>query len=118
MIEYITKQPDLFAVKVLKQIPAFWILSTNRNTAVIRLAIFIFSFSVFLLGWLKKPIRFNIFVLLTIIYFNLIYAAIYACARYSLPLFPLMMISGAYLIFEIIKNSIVRKPDSSISQPQ
>jgi len=115
MIDFITKHPDQFLLKIVKQIPAFWTLSTNQHTARIRLAIFLFTASFFILGWKRKPMRFNLFVFLTILYFNLIYAAIYACARYSLPLYPLMMISGAYFAFEIIKKFIFRKKEQWLS---
>ena len=106
MKEYILGSPDEFLVKTIKQVPAFWYFSRGNMFSVVRLIIALILIILFFVAIYNKPIKFNLFIVLSIIYLNLIYAATIATARYSVPIYPLMLIPVGYYLHHIISKAL------------
>lgn len=109
MKEYIINTPGKFAVKILKQIPAFWYLGKDFKYSMIRLFMSVLIILPFILVTINRPDGFNYTIILTVIYLNLIYAAIIAVGRYSMPLYPLMLIPVVSYLIDFIPESIGKK---------
>lgn len=109
MKDYILNYPDKFVMKTVKQIPPFWYFGRDNSFSIIRLIIAALLIILFFVAVKKKPTKYNFFISLSIIYLNLIYAATIATARYSLPLYPLMLIPVGYylhhLIYKVFKKN-------------
>lgn len=117
MIKYMFYQPIQFAVKILKQMPAFWMRGQTINKSFVFILLALSALVFFIKGFLvlrEKSIFVHI-VLFLIIYFNLLYAAILAWARYSMPVYPPMIVIGVYWI---IQFGVVRKNSTNLSNQQ
>lgn len=93
-VDYLANQPDRFIKKVLVQIPRFWFLSETRGKSMAFAAIQFPLIILALIGaWFSLRRNTGARVLLaTILYFNLVYAAIYVEGRYSTPVMPYMIL--------------------------
>jgi len=103
MKKFIVYHPLDFFIKILKQIPAFWMRgeTTKKSIAFIFLALTTLIF--FIKGFFKLRNKsvFAYIVLIIVIYFNLLYAPIIAWAIYSMPIYPPMFIICLYVIFSV-----------------
>jgi hypothetical protein len=109
MKEYIFHSPGKFFVKILKQIPAFWYLGKDFKYSLIRLIMAALIIIPFVVVVINRPDGFNYSIILTIIYLNIIYAAIIAVGRYSMPLYPLMLIPVINYMIDLLPESISNK---------
>lgn len=115
MKEYIINNPIGFAERTLKQIPTFWMRGDGWKKSMVYLSLSVFLISFFILGFLRlyKKSLFAYVVLIAAVYFNLIYAAILAIGRYSMPLYPPMLIIGTvglvYLYQRVFRHSDYEK---------
>ncbi len=108
MKAFIIEEPGQFALHITKQLPTFWYRGENFKKSMFYLVLAVVSLGLFLLGFVKT-FRENIFgfsVLMSIIYFNLLYASILAIARYSMPVYPPMLLLGLYGLYRILRSQI------------
>ncbi|HMD88619.1 MAG TPA: hypothetical protein VKF38_05605 [Anaerolineaceae bacterium] len=98
MLKFILQHPVQLGIKILKQIPAFWIFGENRTNSLGFFVMALFTFFIFIEGFLllKDTSVFGYIVLAFTIYATLIYAVILAWARYSIITYPPMLIVGCY----------------------
>ena len=95
MKDYVRHSPVAFAVKIAKQIPAFWIRGETRGKSLVFMVCALGTLGLW--GWSSWRRRYcpaTGVVLWTVLYFNLLYAAVLAWARYSMPLYPLLLLVG------------------------
>ncbi|HEX6241411.1 MAG TPA: hypothetical protein VFZ61_10975, partial [Polyangiales bacterium] len=102
MKRLLVQEPGKFLAKFFVQIFTFWYVVETRTKSLLvgGIALVVLSFSV--IGYVgatrRKLLVWPIGVLL--LYFNLIYAAVLAFARYSMPLYPtLMMLAIPGVVF-------------------
>ncbi len=119
MKDYMVHHPFRFAVKILKQIPAFWMCGETTKKSIVFMLLALSALVFFIKGFLvlRKTSIFAYVVLITVIYFNLLYAAILAWGRYSMPIYPPMLIICLYgIVQHVIKRGKVA-PDLPPSNP-
>jgi hypothetical protein len=117
MKSYVMKTPGKFAIKIVKQIPTYWTLSQNYKSSLIRVVIVLILFGLFAAGFVIRPGLFNFFVLIIAVYMTLVYAAVYAIARYSFPLYPLLLIPGVFFIYDrVLRNFFEKLPEKDNSK--
>lgn len=106
MRDYILHRPFDFAVKIIKQIPAFWICGETTFKSLALLAIALPMNILFIIGFFltRKKSYFANTTLIFMIYLNLIYAAVLALGRYSMPLYPPMLVLAVYVVFHIFSR--------------
>lgn len=106
MKNYILHRPLDFALKIVKQIPAFWICGETTFKSLAFLAIALPTIILFIMGFIstRKKSYFANTAVIFIVYFNLIYAAVLALGRYSMPVYPLMLIFAVYAVFDIFNG--------------
>jgi len=96
--------PLEFVGKFLVQLATFWYIVETRTKSQLvgAVALVVLAFSV--LGAVRAQRAGNVVwpVAFTILYFNLIYAAILAFARYSMPLFPTLTVLAAGGLFTLL----------------
>ncbi|MFB0536328.1 MAG: ArnT family glycosyltransferase [Anaerolineae bacterium] len=95
---FLKTQPEQFVRKVIIQSIRFWYLGDTRPKSLFILSTQLPLLVMAVLGVVyairqRKPF---IFYVLTIFYFNLIYAAIWVEARYSVPVEPYVMALASY----------------------
>lgn len=100
-------EPGAFLYKFAAQTASFWYVVETRKKSLIvgTIALIVLSFSV--LGvWRARRERTLVWpVVLVIVYFNAIYAAFLAFARYSMPLYPTLTVlaaGGAVTLYDLV----------------
>lgn len=102
MIEFITQQPARFAKKIIKQLPAFWTRGETFGKSLVFLGFAVISLFLFAGGFFCFNNRLEVYIIvICILYFNLLYAAVLAWARYSMPLYPLLMLAAIPFVLRI-----------------
>jgi len=106
MWDFIFHSPQRFAVKVIKQIPAFWMRGETREKSYIFIIFSIGSIIAFIGGFVKlrKKIILTYVILSFVVYLNLLHASLLALARYSMPLYPLLTIIATPFVLDIFKS--------------
>ncbi len=99
----LTQQPGRFVRKFIIQLATFWYIVETRTKSLLVGAIALVTLSFALFGWLRaRAAHPGVFVIVcTILYFNIIYAVFLSFARYSMPLYPILLILTAYGIREL-----------------
>ena len=99
----LTQQPGRFVRKFVIQLGTFWYIVETRAKSLLVGTIALATLSFALFGWLRARIAHpGVFVIVcTVAYFNIIYAVFLAFARYSMPLYPILLILTAYGIREL-----------------
>ncbi|HEX2933983.1 MAG TPA: glycosyltransferase family 39 protein [Bacteroidales bacterium] len=112
MKNHIKTQPLSFVVRTLKQIPTFWIRGENIKKSLGFIALSFSTIFLFIVGFVKLNRRdpFSYIVLITVLYFNLMYAAILAIARYSMPVYAPLMIIGTWGLYFIYQKYVRKEP--------
>ncbi len=107
MRQLMFRTPHRFAVKILKQIPAFWSLGDSLPKSS-----FFLCNAVLLLAlggrglWRRRTEPASVLVFFTVVYFNLCYAAILAYARYSVVLYPLLLLYAVPGLVSLFPESL------------
>jgi len=103
MKDFILKSPFKFALKIVKQIPAFWINGETTSKSLVFLAMALPTLLLSIIGYIltRKELIFANVAMIFLAYFNLIYAAVLAFARYSMPVYPPILILAVYAVFLI-----------------
>jgi hypothetical protein len=98
MIDFIVRHPFEFALKVAKQIPAFWIRGETAGKSLAFLVMALITWLAFFKAFasVRRLSPFPYVVLGLALYLNLLYAAILAWARYSMPLYAPLLIVAVY----------------------
>ena len=108
MRELIFRKPWQFALKIVKQIPAYWTLGDSCTKSL-----FFLSSALVLLAaggcglWRGRAEPAAIVVFWTVVYFNLCYAAVLAEARYSMIVYPFLLpyaLSGGVALWQAAMN--------------
>lgn len=96
------QQPGRFFRKFVIQLATFWYIVETRTKSLIVGAIALVTLSFALFGWLRaRGAHPGVFVIVcTVAYFNIVYAIFLSFARYSMPLYPILLILTAYGISE------------------
>jgi 4-amino-4-deoxy-L-arabinose transferase-like glycosyltransferase len=125
MKDYIINNPLGFVERTLKQIPTFWMRGENLPKSLVYLFLSVSLIFFFILGFIRimRKSVFGYILIISAVYFNLIYAAILAIGRYSMPLYPPMYIVGVvglvYLYNKIfnpsVNSDVVVYPENSQS---
>lgn len=94
----IVQEPVEFIKKFAVQTLTFWYIVETRKKSVIIGSIALLMLSLATVGWINaQSKRIDALpVLSVILYFNLIYAAILAFARYSMPVYPTLLVLSGY----------------------
>jgi hypothetical protein len=110
MKEDIQKNPVGYIKRTLKQIPTFWMRGENLMKSLAYMGMSMALIFFFFVGFfkLRKSSVFVYIVLCAAVYFNLIYASILAIARYSVPLYPPMLIVGSMGLIYIYQRLFVK----------
>lgn len=106
----VTREPGGFIRKFAIQIFTYWyVVETRKKSLQIGvIALVLLTLAGF--GWFRAR-RNGIDptpVVATVLYFNLLYAAFLAFARYSMPVYPVLLTLAAYGIMEILPKSKTR----------
>ncbi len=117
MRDYILHRPLDFAAKIVKQIPAFWICGETTFKSLALMAIALPTIILFIIGFIltRKESYFANTALIFIVYLNLIYAAVLALGRYSVPLYPPMLVLAVYAVFHIFNRKKKSLSNNEIS---
>lgn len=113
------QEPGGFAYKFVVQLASFWYIVETRQKSLLVGAIALVMLTLAALGtwraWRQGSLVWP--VALVIVYFNAIYAAILAFARYSMPLFPTLTVLAAgglvWLSEWIFRGWAARRPKAS-----
>ena len=98
------REPGGFVRKFAVQIFTFWYIVETRKKSLQIGAIALVLLTLAGFGWFRAR-RNGIDptpIVATVLYFNLLYAAILAFARYSMPVYPVLLTLAAYGITEIL----------------
>jgi 4-amino-4-deoxy-L-arabinose transferase-like glycosyltransferase len=91
-------EPGGFVKKFVLQLFSFWYVVETRKKSLVVGAIALVALVLAGYGWLRARrngiVTFP--VVSVVLYFNLLYAAILAFARYSMPVFPTLLVLSAY----------------------
>ncbi len=97
-------EPSGFVAKFVAQLATFWYIVETRGKScfVGGFALLALGFAVF--GWHRaRAAHPGVWVIVfTILYFNIVYAVFLAFARYSMPLYPILLILTAAGIREVL----------------
>jgi len=117
MKDFILHRPFDFALKIVKQIPAFWINGETTFKSLVFLAISLPTIVLFIIGFAAthRELFFANAAIILLVYFNLIYAAVLAFARYSMPMYPPMLILAVYAVFQIFEKVKTLRSDEKSS---
>jgi 4-amino-4-deoxy-L-arabinose transferase-like glycosyltransferase len=90
-------EPVAFVGKLLVQIVTFWYIVETRAKSLFVGAVALFMLAFAVAGFMSARRRGNVVwpIALPLVYFNVMYAAFLAFARYSMPLFPTLVILSA-----------------------
>lgn len=115
MKDYVRHSPAAFAVKIAKQIPAFWIRGETRGKSLVFMACALGTLGLWgWSSWCRRSFSATGVVLWTVLYFNLLYAAVLAWARYSMPLYPLLLLVGIPGAMEALERMRANRRQVSI----
>lgn len=113
-------EPGAFLYKFTAQFASFWYVVETRKKSLIVGSIALLALTFAGLGvWRARRERTLIWpVVLVILYFNAIYAAFLAFARYSMPLYPTLTVlaaGGAVTLFELVskRRAAPKSPSTS-----
>ena len=97
------QHPGRFVRKFFIQLATFWYIVETRTKSLLVGAIAFVTLSFALFGWLRARIAHpGVFVIVcAVAYFNIVYAVFLSFARYSMPLYPILLILAAYGIREL-----------------
>ena len=97
-------EPGRFLHKFVAQLATFWYIVETRKKSLIVGAIALVTLSFAFYGWLRsRPIQPGVFVIaFTAGYFNIVYAVFLSFARYSMPLYPILLILAANGILHLL----------------
>lgn len=92
------EEPLGFVKKFGTQVFTFWYVVETRKKSLLVGAIALIALSLAAFGWLRaRRNGVDTFpVVSVVLYFNLLYAAILAFARYSMPVYPTLLVLSAY----------------------
>jgi 4-amino-4-deoxy-L-arabinose transferase-like glycosyltransferase len=103
-------EPGAFVYKFVVQLASFWYVVETRKKSVLVGAVALIILGLAAVGaW--RALRQGALVwpvLLVVVYFNVIYAAFLAFARYSMPLFPTLTVLAAAGVFSLLRPLIRR----------
>ena len=103
-------EPGGFVRKFVTQVFTFWYIVETRKKSLQIGAIALFFLALAGFGYFRAR-RSGIDptpVVATVLYFNLLYAAFLAFARYSMPVYPVLLTLAAYGITELLPKSKTR----------
>jgi len=114
-------EPGAFLYKFSAQFASFWYVVETRKKSLLvgTMALIVLGFAG--LGvWRARRERTLVWpVVVVVVYFNAIYAAFLAFARYSMPLYPTLTAltaGGAFALFELVfRRGAARRPPSTSS---
>ncbi|HEY0467749.1 MAG TPA: glycosyltransferase family 39 protein [Polyangiaceae bacterium] len=114
-------EPGAFLYKFTAQFASFWyVVETRKKSLLVGAMALIVLFFAGLGVWRARRERTLVWpVVVVIAYFNAIYAAFLAFARYSMPLYPTLTVlaaGGAFTLFELVfRRGATRTPPSASS---
>jgi hypothetical protein len=105
------EEPLGFVKKFALQVFSFWYIVETRKKSLMVGAIALVALSLAAFGWLRaRRNHIDTFpVVSVVLYFNLLYAAILAFARYSMPVYPTLLVLSAYGLTQLWGR---RQPDT------
>lgn len=102
----LTQEPLGFIKKLAMQSLSFWYVVETRKKSLVIGAIALLTLSLAFLGWqrARKQGIDTTPVISVVLYFNLMYAAILAFARYSMPVFPTLLVLAAFGVAQLLPS--------------
>jgi hypothetical protein len=107
----LTQEPLGFVKKFGIQMFTFWYVVETKKKSLVVGAIALVVLSLAFLGWMRAR-RMQIDttpVISVVLYFNLMYAAILAFARYSMPVFPTLLVLSAFGVSQLLPQRLRSK---------